>query len=591
MRVALVGPEIEENLGLRYMLSSLEQAGHEAIIIPCNEEADAGSVVSRVAEFDPQLIGLSMVFTSRGREFCRLARTLRVAGFAGHLTAGGHFAALNCRRLLGDFPEFDSVALGEGEELICDLAAHLPSLEGVPGFCWRAQDGAIHVNPGRGNPADLDRLPFPRRDGLHEHFGLRIASILSSRGCWRNCAFCSISAWYRSGGGRNFRVRSVPNIVSEMAQLYHRHGVRVFNFQDDNFFLPDPLRAVERFTGLRDGLAAEGVRHIAIAVKARPDSITPEAMAVLDDLGIFRVFLGVENASEEGLRHLNRKCTREAIERALRILNDLDVHVAYNLLMFEPDATLDDLRTNLRFIERHDDNPLNFCRAEAYAGTGLERRLIADGLLSGDYFGFDYRIKDPHVEAFHRIANYAFFHRNFDDGGLHYFNMEVDFTFQLLRRFFPEALSQEARGEARTFIKETNLDTFRCLSRVWDLVQAVDPADEPAIHAAMREVRERVDAGDLALRPRGERVLARLRREHAAALQGRPAVTAAPLPDRCVVGAAAPYRGAASLAEGDFDAVGTGLFGMPHGLVAYEDFRRIRDAARHGEGIADTTSP
>lgn len=522
MIVALIGAELEENLGLRYMASSLEQAGHRAVIVPFNEEADIPSVVRQVMTLSPRVAGLSMVFTGRAREFCRLAEALREAGYEGHITAGGHFAALNCRRLLADFPAFDSVALGEGEELICTLAATPSDLSDTAGFCYRAPDGAIRVNRSAGNPPDLDRLPFPRRDDFHDYYGKPIASILSSRGCWRSCAFCSIDAWYRSGGGRKFRIRSIANIVAEMAELYHNRGVRIFNFQDDNFFLPEPKKALARFTDLRDSLRREGVTEIAIAVKARPDSINRESMAVLDDLGVFRVFLGVENASERGLANLNRKCTREAIENALRILNDVDVHVAYNLLMFEPDATMDDILINLRFMERHTDNPFNFCRAEAYAATGLEKKLRADGILTGDYFGFDYRIKDPAVQAFHSIANYAFFDRNFNDYGLHYFNMEVDFSFQLMRRFHQDILSQELRAEVRSFIKETNIDTYRCLSRIYDLVRSIDPEDQDAIRAAMRSMRQRVDEGGIALRARGERILQRLQRTWEEREGGRP---------------------------------------------------------------------
>ena len=587
MRVALIGAELEENLGLRYMASALELQGHKAEIFPFNGKGDTETVVRQVLAFDPEIAGLSMVFTGRAREFCNLALSLRNAGFQKHLTAGGHFAALNCRQLLADFPSFDSIALGEGEELICTLTENFADLSTTAGFCWRRSDGTIAVNPSPGNPENLDALPFPRRTNFHDYYGKPIASILSSRGCWRSCAFCSIDAWYKSGGGTKFRIRSIPNIVAEMKELYYLHGVRIFNFQDDNFFLPVPAAALARFTALRDSLWSEGIKDIAIAVKARPDSINREAMSVLDDLGVFRVFLGVENASERGLKNLNRRSSRAEIENALRVLNDFDVHVAYNLLMFEPDAIMDDILINLRFMERHIDNPFNFCRAEAYAATGLESTLRKDGILIGDYFGFDYRIKDRRVEAFHKIANYAFFDRNFNDYGLHYFNMEVDFSFQLLWRFYPELLGQELRSEARSFIKETNIDTYRCLSRIYDIVQNMDPEDQDMVRNAMRSMRARVDSGGIELRARGERILERLQRAWGGNTRDYLPLENSQV-DACLPsadGGPVPYSGIDSLIYSHVDPVGNGLFGMSHLPLHYSEFIKLMKQDQQERGV------
>ncbi|MCP5119253.1 MAG: radical SAM protein, partial [bacterium] len=171
---------------------------------------------------------------------------------------------------------------------MCALAASIDDLSGVSGLCYRLPDGSVVRNPSKGNPEDLDALPFPKRTIFHSYFGKPIGSVLTSRGCWRDCAFCSINAWYASGGGKRFRVRSVENIVAELKELYFDHGVRIFNFQDDNFFLPNPEKAARRFEDLRSRLRDEGVGHIAIAVKARPDSITYDSIRVLDDLGLFR---------------------------------------------------------------------------------------------------------------------------------------------------------------------------------------------------------------------------------------------------------------------------------------------------------------
>ena len=515
-------------------------------------------------------------------EAAQLAQALRERGYQGHLIAGGHFACLNCERLLHDFTAFNSVALGEGEDIMCNLVENLGDLSQVPGLCYRKPDGSISINPSTGNPEDLDALPFPKRTTFQNYFGKSIANVLSSRGCYRDCAFCSINAWYKQGGGKKFRLRSIENLVAEMKGLYFRHGIRIFNFHDDNFFHPDPKTAVQRFDRLRSALRREGVEGIAFAVKARPDSITPEAISILDDLGLFRVFLGVENASVRGLRHLNRKCAVDRILNALKVLNDFDTHVAYNLLMFEPDTLLDDILINLRFMERHMDNPFNFCRAEVYSGTGLEEKLRAENRLLGDYFGFDYRIRDPQSEAFHQIANYAFFDRNFDDMGLHYLNMQVDFLFQVLRRFQPGLLTMTLRAAVRNFVKETNLDTYQCLCQIYDFVADCFPADELQIRVFAKEMRTHVDNRSEELKAKGEFLLKWLEEinaggSKAARLPGSLPAFPAGLPRHSEC---APYGGPSS--PGKFDLLGPEMhwfdgiqsFGVSPYAIPYTTFKQ-----------------
>jgi hypothetical protein len=80
MKVALVGAELEENLGLEYMATALEQADHEAWITPFNTDQDVRPAVEQILSCDPEITGLSMVFTSRAGEFCRLAQELRAGG-------------------------------------------------------------------------------------------------------------------------------------------------------------------------------------------------------------------------------------------------------------------------------------------------------------------------------------------------------------------------------------------------------------------------------------------------------------------------------------------------------------------------------
>src|SRR5271166_5374719 len=99
MKTALVGAECEENLALRYIQAALEARGHEVIQVEFNTPADIESAARRLADSGAALAGMSMVFTYRTREFAALAARSRELGYRGHLVAGGHFAAFNCREL------------------------------------------------------------------------------------------------------------------------------------------------------------------------------------------------------------------------------------------------------------------------------------------------------------------------------------------------------------------------------------------------------------------------------------------------------------------------------------------------------------
>ena len=86
--------------------------------------------------------------------------------------------------------------------------------------------------------------------------------------------------------------------------------------------------------------------------------------------------------------------------------------------MFEPDASLDDVRTNIAFIREHAEHPVNFCRAEPYSGTPLQKRLQTRGSLNGSYLGWNYRIEDPRTETLFRVCAAAFRERNFACDGV-----------------------------------------------------------------------------------------------------------------------------------------------------------------------------
>jgi radical SAM superfamily enzyme YgiQ (UPF0313 family) len=478
--IALVGPEIEENLSLRYLAASLTRVGFRSEILTFNEPSDFTSVLAALsAPGAPLVIALSLAFQWRAMEFLALAVALREKGYGGHITAGGHFGTFAAREVLDDFPEIDSICLHEAEGTLVDLVRALSAsqaVDSIPGLALRRAAGAGSQDVVRPR-TDLDRLPWPdRRGDPIRCLGHPIAALVGSRGCYANCAFCCIAAWHHlAPDGARFRQRSVEDVADEMAWLNHERGVDIFIFHDDNFFLPDQRAGLTRIQALADGLDARGMGPFATVVKARPNDVTHEIFACMRErLGLIRAFLGIESDAPAGLRTLRRGVRQEQNHRAMQTLHDLDLYVCFNLLIFDPDTTMEALETNFAFMEEFADVPFNFGRVELYAGTPLLTRMQAEGRSSGDYLGWDYRLSSPLVQRVFELTMACFHARNFAAGALANRLMGTRFDVEVCRKFHPGVFRTEWLAEAKTLSQRLASDSVAGLRQIVAHVQSTD---------------------------------------------------------------------------------------------------------------------
>lgn len=492
MRIHLVGADLEENLGIGVLAAAVEQRGHETTVVPFNEVADLDATVERALRGEPDVVGLSIQFQHRARDFLVLARRLRLAGYRGHVTTGGQFPTLAWRETLDASHGIDSVVLHDGEETLPELLAALE--RGTPvgevrGLALRGADGAAVRTAPRRLLDDLDAVPFAKRYRAHDrHMGVPFVPVIGGRGCWGECSYCSIIAFYEDaieagGGGRSVRMRSPENVAAEMALLLERaQGRAIFCFHDDNFVFPSPRRSIERVRAIRAALDGYGVGRVAIVAKARPDCLTPELARELADLGVIRLYVGVENGSKSGGAHLGRGRQQARVDQALAACREAGIFVCYNLLVFEPEATLADVRDNVRFIREHADHPVNFCRAEPYYGTSLQLGLAGEQDLGGSYLGFNYRIADDRTELLFRICSAAFRERNFATHGLANRYMSLGYAANVVRRFHDVAgNTRDLVRRARATTRRIALDTADFLDRAIDLAERVDLADRESI--------------------------------------------------------------------------------------------------------------
>lgn len=505
MRTILIGADFEENLGLGLLASCLEAAGHQASILPFNVARDTEPLVRRIVAEAPELVGLSIQFQHRAHEFLGLARALRRAGYRGHITSGAQFPTLAFREVLeGDFG-VDSVVLHDGEETIVDLVRALErgvAMHEVAGLALLGHDGVAFRTAERRMPDELDAIPFAQRYRPHnKHMGVPFVPLVGGRGCWSKCSYCSIVAFYRDGrehgGGRLFRLRSPENVAAEMALLWHRAGGPcIFCFHDDNFTLPSPAQTLARVTEIRAALDEYGVGKIGIVGKARPDTITPELAKGLAELGVIRLYVGVENASQAGGDNLRRGTQQNHVREALKSCREAGIFNCYNLLVFEPKSTIDHARENAEFIRDHADHPVNFCRAEPYHGTPLHLELAREQDLGGSYLGWNYRIEDDPAELLFRICSAAFRERNFAPRGVANRYMGLGYAGNVLRRFYPGTKAERLRERARMLTRAISLDTYEHFSRAIAMVEELGTREPAKIEALTARLALDVSAAD-----------------------------------------------------------------------------------------------
>ena len=236
-------------LGLAYIASSLEEAGHKVTIVDAIGEGldrafqrdgrsyrglDLDEIVQRV---DPRadLIGMGVMFSCAWPALRELVRMIKDRFPDTPLVLGGEHPTALTQRVFQDAP-VDYVVQGEGEgtfvELCHRLAGGLDPSD-LHGLAVRRGDG-VQVNPRRSRIRDIDTITPPawhhfdveayiRFRQPHGSADGRSMPMLATRGCPFQCTFCGSPGMW----GTTWRPRSPAKVVDEIEEYVARYGVNV----------------------------------------------------------------------------------------------------------------------------------------------------------------------------------------------------------------------------------------------------------------------------------------------------------------------------------------------------------------------------
>ncbi len=145
--------------------------------------------------------------------------------------------------------------------------------------------------------------------------GKMTSFLLSSRGCFYDCSFCSIHTTW----DQKVSFRLIGDILDEMQNLYQQ-GVRSVKFLDD-LFLTNASKLRRFYEGLRESNLLGKMEWTANSRVDVINRLNEDEVKLLKESGCNGIGLGLESGSNEILHSSGKGFDVEDSEKALRNLN------------------------------------------------------------------------------------------------------------------------------------------------------------------------------------------------------------------------------------------------------------------------------
>ncbi len=355
-------------IGLGYIASMLIKYGYETIIIDGYGDIKKSyiddnwtrvgltdtEVKEKISKFQPDVVGISCMFTPYYRDALNIARITKLCNPKILIVIGGSHVSSFPETLMKD-QNVDCAVVGEGEYTLIEILERFKkkqSLDGVKGILHRKNGIIIREEP-REFIKDLDRLPFPTwflSEGYEKVLKLNkdnpflmrkpIAHMITSRGCPKNCSFCSVSLTW----GTQWRGRSAKNVVDEVEFLVTK-GFKEIHFVDDNLSV-----SKKRLT-----LICEEIINRKLDIKwAAPTGIgywtlSPDILDLMKNSGCYRLIFGIESGSEDTLSVIGKgkQHNWEKLQSTINYANRIGLWTAATFIIGFPHETDEDFMKTL----------------------------------------------------------------------------------------------------------------------------------------------------------------------------------------------------------------------------------------------------
>lgn len=354
-------PPAIPDLGLGYLATVLDRAGHLVRILGWNMNPSIEAFKSHLKEYQPQVVGIK-VFTKDVLAAMKTISIIKSVDPCITVVIGGpHPSADNPERIMEDFP-CDFAFQGEAEIGLPRLLEVLSSsklnkdvlgsgsgdFKNISGLVWR-EDGKTLSNP-RVFETDLDKLGIPLWELMKPKDYLspsiqggqgHLAPVIFTRGCPGNCTFCS--AYHVNG--KRVRFRSPQDFVNEIELLYQDYEVRQFMITDNCF-----THNKELLKEVCNLLIAENLNIVFdCASYQNLNNLDQETLSLLKRAGCTMIIMGIECGSERIREFLKKSGTLGYIKEKESLIIKYGIAVRAYFMMGFPYEKVQDINETIKF--------------------------------------------------------------------------------------------------------------------------------------------------------------------------------------------------------------------------------------------------
>lgn len=392
-----------------YAAAAIEHEGFDTTFLDeVTPTADFDQTQEKILALNPDLLCVNAVyFWEHTPALFDFLAVLKNQGFSGHINLFGFFPSLIYRQILKTCDQVDSIAVGEFEHTLGELAQAIEkgmTLENIEGLALASClfDNKSRMRKPAKNP---DVFAFPKRSSLEG-----MVTILASRGCYNHCSFCPIPSFYNQGS--LWRGRSPKNVADEIKGLVAR-GVTEFYFCDPNFIGPGE-RGKRRIMDLMDLIKPMNIKF---GMETRPQDLDDEILEKLVNSGFESLLMGIESGSADVLNRIDKSSGPAQSSKAIDLCRKNGIEPEIGFLMFVPDSCLDDLKENMKFLMEKNlldrlartANLLSHTQIVLAGTSGYNRFEKEMRLNKSGIFGFeaDVVFSDPAVKWVSTLLTFA----------------------------------------------------------------------------------------------------------------------------------------------------------------------------------------